>query len=82
MASNNIRVQTLGQSQDHSSLESNAANSSTINEALGSDSDSSNLPHLGSTVAHLLIGKVGHLDAQLLDQFVVNVGGVRCGNAG
>ena len=44
--------------------------------------DVTNLPHLVATVGHLLIGEVGHLDAQLLHQLEVNVGAVGCWKAG
>ena len=77
-----IIVNSLGQSQDNSGLESDTAQSATIQQTLRGDGNSPYLPHLGSTVAHLLIGQVGHLDAQLLDQLVVNVGGVWRWNVG
>ena len=82
MACYGISINGLRQSQDDSGLESNTAKSTTFQQTLGGDSNGPYLPHLGSTVAHLLVGQVGHLDAQLLDQLVVNVGGVWCRDVG
>ena len=67
-----ISIDSLRQSKDDSSLESDAAEGATIQQTLSGDGDRPYLPHLDSTVAHLLIGEVGHLDPQLLDQLVVN----------
>ena len=77
-----ISIHGLGQSQDDSGLESNATKSTAINQALGGDGDHPYLPHLLATVAHLLIGQVGHLQPKLLDQLVVDVCGAGCWDVG
>ena len=82
MTRHGISVNGPRQSQNDSGLESNTAKSTTINQALGGDGNGPYLPHLHATVAHLFVGKVGHLQPKLFDQFVVNVGGVGCGNVG
>ena len=77
-----ISINGLRQSQDDSGLESNTAEGAAIQQTLSGDGDRPYLPHLDSTVAHLLIGEVGHLQAQLFDQLVVNVCCTGCGNVG
>ena len=76
MTRDGISIHSLGQSQDNNSLESDATKGSTIQQALGGDSNGTDLPQLLATVGHLLVGQVGHLESQLLDQLVVNVGAV------
>ena len=80
MTRDGISINGLGQSQDDSGFESNTANSTAIQQTLSGDGNRPNLPHLLATVAHLLIGQVGHLQPQLLDQSVVNVGGIGSGD--
>ena len=78
MTRDGISINGLGQSQDDSGLESKTAKRTTIQQTLSGDGNGSYLPHLLATVAHLLIGQVGHLQPKLLDQSVVNVGRVGC----
>ena len=80
MTRDGISIDGLGQSQDDSGLESNTANSTAIQQTLSGDGDHPYLPHLLATVAHLLIGQVGHFQPKLLHQVVVNEGAVRCWN--
>ena len=58
------------------------AESTTIDQTLSCDSNAANLPHLDTAVGHLLIHQVGHLETQLSDQVVVQVGGAGCGKVG
>ena len=82
MSGHSISVNTLGKTQDNIGLERDTAQSTTIYQALSGNSDVTNLPELGSTVGHLLIHEVGHLESQLLDQVIVQVGGARCRDVG
>ena len=82
LTSNGISIKELSQAQDNSCLERNAAKDTTIMETLSSDHHSSNLPHLLSTVGHLLIGHGGHLQTQFLHQSEVNHCRVRSGDVG
>ena len=74
-----IIVNSLGQSQDHSCLESDATKSTAIKETLSSDGNVTNLPHLVATIGHLLVGEVGDLHTELLNQLEVDVGAGGCG---
>ena len=82
MSGHGISVNVLCQTQDNIGLERHTAKSTTIYQALSSNSDVTNLPKLSSTVGHLLIHEVGHLETQLSDQVVVQVGGAWCGDVG
>ena len=82
MTGHGIGVNELGQTKDNSRLESNAAKDSATMESLSCNGYCPNLAHLLSTVGHPLVHHVAHLEAQLLDQVVVHVGGVGCGDGG
>ena len=81
VASNGISINGLRQAQDHNGLESDATKNTAVKETLSCDGDASNLSHLGPAVGHPLVGHVGHLDAKLLHQLEVDVGGAGCWDA-
>ena len=82
MSGYGISFNVLSEAQDNSRLESDAAQSTTIHKTLSCDSNAANLPHLDTTVRHLLIHHVVDLETQLPDQVVVQEGGVGCGDDG
>lgn len=71
MTSNSISVDSLSQAKDNSSLDVEVANNTSIMESLGGDRDLTKLPHFVTTVGHLLVLQVSHLQSKLLGEVVV-----------
>ena len=78
MPGDGVGVNDLSKSKDNCRLDSNVAKDAATMEGLSGDTDRSNLSHLLSTVGHPFIHQSADLQAKLLDQVVIQVGGVGC----